>query len=158
MDKEFDKVQEHLPFLQINTTAAREHVSEIEREIRQVKERTRCTTSDFPFEHIPTMILIYTVYNVYLWLNAFPIRSGITGGFSPRELVTGLTISFHKHCQFDVGAYVEASEDAMITNSNRDRTHPCIYLGPSGNRQGSHNCFDLNTSAVVVRRSTIQIP
>ena len=31
MDKEFDKVQEHLPFLQINTTAAREHVGEIER-------------------------------------------------------------------------------------------------------------------------------
>ena len=34
MDKEFDKVQEHIPFLQINTTAAREHVGEIEREIR----------------------------------------------------------------------------------------------------------------------------
>ena len=63
MDKEFDKVQEHLPFLQINTTAAREHVGEIEREIRQVKERTRCTTSDFPFEHIPTMSL-YTPYTM----------------------------------------------------------------------------------------------
>ena len=150
MDKEFDKVQEHLPFLQINTTAAREHVGEIEREIRQVKKRTRCTTSDFPFEHIPTMVLVYTVYNVCLWLNAFPIRSGITGDFSPRELVTGLTVNFHKHCRFDVGAYVEASEDAMITNTNSDRTHPCIYLGPSVNREGSHNCFDLNTSSVVV--------
>ena len=59
---------------------------------------------------------------------------------------------------FDVGAYVEAREDAMITNSNRDRTHPCIYLGPSGNLQGSHLCFDLNTGAVVVRRSAEQIP
>ena len=59
---------------------------------------------------------------------------------------------------FDVGAYVEASEDAMITNSNRDRTHPCIYLGPSGNLQGSHHCFDLNTGSVVVRRSAEQIP
>ena len=58
MDKEFDKVQEHLPYLQINTTAAREHVGKIERETRQVKERTRCTTSEFSFEHIPTMVLI----------------------------------------------------------------------------------------------------
>ena len=87
------------------------------------------------------MVLIYTVYNMCLWLNVFPIRLGITGGFSPRELVTGLTVIFLKHCQFDVGAYIEASTDAIITNDNSDRTHPCIYLGPPGNRQGSHNCF-----------------
>ena len=35
---------------------------------------------------------------------------------------------------------------------------PRIYLGPSGNRQGSHNYFDLHTSSVVVRRSAKQIP
>ena len=34
MDKDFDAVKEHLPFLEINTTAAREHVAEIERELR----------------------------------------------------------------------------------------------------------------------------
>ena len=49
MDKEFDKVQEHIPFWQINTTVAREHVGEIEIEIKQIKERTWCTTSEFPF-------------------------------------------------------------------------------------------------------------
>ena len=31
MDKEFDAIKEYAPFLQINTTAAREHVGEIER-------------------------------------------------------------------------------------------------------------------------------
>ena len=63
MDKDFDAVKDHIPFLQINTTAAREHVGEIEREIRTVKERVRCTTGEFPFQHIPTMVLIYVVYN-----------------------------------------------------------------------------------------------
>ena len=94
IDNKFDAVKKHVPFLAVNTTAAREHVGEIECKIRTVKERVRCTTGEFPFEFIPTMVLIYVVYNIALWLNAFPIRSGITGGFSPRELVTGLTVIF----------------------------------------------------------------
>ena len=87
-------MKEHVPFLQINTTAAREHVGEIERNIRIVKERVRCITEEFPFQTIPTMVFIYVIYTEALWLNAVPIRSGITGGFSPRELITGLTINF----------------------------------------------------------------
>ena len=62
MDKEFDAVKEPVPFLQVNTTAASGHVGEIEREIRTVKERVRCTTGEFPFRNIPTMVLIYTVW------------------------------------------------------------------------------------------------
>ena len=109
MDKEFGAVKKHVPFLAVNTTAAREHAGEIERKIRIVKERVRCTMGEFPFEFILTMVLIYVVYNAALWLNAFPTRSHITGGFSPRELVTGLTITVLKHRQCNVGAYVEAS-------------------------------------------------
>ena len=120
-------------------------MGEIERKIRTVKEQIRCTTGEFPFQYIPTMVLIYVVYNVCLWLNVFPIRSGITGRFLLRELVTGLTVNLFRHCQFDVGAYVEAITDAIITNDNSDRTHPWIYLGLAGNRQGSHNCFFLLT-------------
>ena len=33
VDKSFDAVKEYVPLLQINTTAAREHVGEIEREL-----------------------------------------------------------------------------------------------------------------------------
>ena len=57
----------------------------------------------------------------------------------------------------DVGAYVEASTDTIITIGNIDRTHACISLVPSGNRQGSVNCFDLDTDQVVVRRTVKQI-
>ena len=103
------------------------------------------------------MVLIYTVYNVCLWLNAFPVRSGITGGFSPRELITCLTVNFKDHCKFDMGGYVEASTDGVITNNNSERTHACIFLGPSGNRQGLLNCFDLETGKFVVRRSAKQL-
>ena len=103
MDKEFDAIKEFVPFLEVNTAAARENVGEIERDIQQIKDRVRCTTSEFPFTNIPTMVLIYTVNNVCLWLNEFLIRSGIIGGFSPRELITGLTVNFKDHCKFDNG-------------------------------------------------------
>ena len=45
MDKEYGAVKEHMQFLEVNMTAAREHVAEIERELQQVKERVRCTSS-----------------------------------------------------------------------------------------------------------------
>ena len=65
----------------------------------------------------------------------------------------GLTVNFKDHCKFDVGGYVEASTSSVITNNNSDRTHACIFLGPSCNRQGSLNCFDLETGKVVVLSS-----
>ena len=57
----------------------------------------------------------------------------------------------------DVGAYVEAITNAIITNGNNDRTHACIELGPYSNRQGSVNCFELDMGRVVVRRTVKQI-
>ena len=43
MDMEFEKLRDMLPNVTLNTTAAREHVGEIERKIRVVKERARST-------------------------------------------------------------------------------------------------------------------
>ena len=71
--------------------------------------------------------------------------------------MTGLTVKFTKHCTVDVGAYVEASTNAIITDVNNDRTYACITLGPSGNRQGSINCFNLDTGGVVVCRTVKQM-
>ena len=64
MDMEFIKVKDLVPLVEINTTAAREHVGLIERKIRHVKKETRATTSEFPFNWIPTLVLIHTVYGV----------------------------------------------------------------------------------------------
>ena len=40
MDGEFEKIRPLLPNLECNTTAAKEHISEAERTIRTIKERT----------------------------------------------------------------------------------------------------------------------
>ena len=64
MDQEFEKIKDVLPLVEINTTAAREHVPEIERRIRTIKERVRATTSHFPFNPIPKLVLIQTLYTI----------------------------------------------------------------------------------------------
>ena len=130
--------------------AAREHVGLIEWTIQVVKEKTRAPTSLFLFKSIPVMVLIHTVYTVIFWLNVFPNMSK-EQWFSPREISTGLTDDYKRNCKTVVGAYSKASIDAKITNSNVERRQSCIYLGPSGNRQGSVKCFVIETGVVIVR-------
>ena len=134
MDREFEPVKDLVPIVEINTTAAREHVVLIERRIRVVKEKTRASSSQFPFENIPMMVLIHTVYTAVFWLNAFPNMSE-KQWFSPREIITGSTINYKRDCKAVVGVYVEASTDAEITNDNSECRQSCIYLGPAGNCQ-----------------------
>ena len=50
MDMEFEKLKDLIPQLTINTMAAREHVGEIERRIRVIKERARGTMSVLPYK------------------------------------------------------------------------------------------------------------
>ena len=72
MDREFEKVKDLIPLVEVNTAAAREHVAVIEQKIRHVKERVRSTTSEFPFQWIPILILVHIVYFCVFWINAFP--------------------------------------------------------------------------------------
>ena len=72
MDMEFEKMKELVPLVEVNTTAAREHVGLIESKIRYMKEKIRATTSEFPFTWILILVLIQTVYNRAFWINAFP--------------------------------------------------------------------------------------
>ena len=72
MYMEFEKVREKLAIIEVNTTAAREHVPETERQIRLIKERVRCTTSDFPFDPIPRLVFIRIVYTCVMWINSIP--------------------------------------------------------------------------------------
>ena len=50
----------------MNISAVSEHVGEIKRSIGMTKERTRYTTSKFFFQSIPTNVLIYTVYIIFM--------------------------------------------------------------------------------------------
>jgi len=52
-DNDFDKVTDHAPNVIINTPTASEHVDEIERRIRVIKERCRGILCTLPYTHFP---------------------------------------------------------------------------------------------------------
>ncbi len=145
MDGEFEKVKPFLPTLECNTTAAKEHVSEAERTIWTMKERTRGLIATLPFSHIPRRMKIGFVYFVVLWLNAFPVRLGVSATYLPRELVMRQKLDYKKHCQVLPGSYCKVHDEPVPTNTMVARTHACIALGPTGSLQGTIKFYCLTT-------------
>ena len=158
MDGEFEKIKPLMPTVICNTTAASEHVTDVERKIRVVKERTRGTMATLPFKHVPRRMKIELVYFGVFWLNAFPTKSGVSRQFSPRELVPRLKADYAKHCRVLFGSYCEVHDEPSPSNSMKPRTHPAIALGPSGNLQGTVKFYSLNTGLVLRRRKFNLIP
>ena len=64
MDNEFEKLQNLVPILTINTTAEKEHVPEVERKIWLIKERGRGILNTLQFKKMPRLMLIELVYHV----------------------------------------------------------------------------------------------
>jgi hypothetical protein len=87
MDMEFEKLKDLLPNIALNTTATREHVGEIERKIKVIKERARGMISTLPYKMLPKLVTIELLHLCVVWMNSFPVKSGVSEKYSPRELV-----------------------------------------------------------------------
>jgi hypothetical protein len=160
MDREFECLRLELLThgVNLNTTAAREHVLDIERKIRLIKERTRELRSTLPFKNIPGRMIIEMLANVVLWINAFPPASGVSKTYSPRTTMTGTALDFNKHCQIPFGAYAEVHEDRNSTNTMSERTQPEICLGPTANFQGSYKFISLLTGKRITCKQFKELP
>ena len=63
--------------LEVNTTAAREHIAKSERQSFLMRERARFSTSDMldcGIKYLHKQFVIHMVYTFFLWLNAFPLK------------------------------------------------------------------------------------
>jgi hypothetical protein len=158
LDNEFESLSPLLPSIVANTTAAREHVAEIERRIRTIKERGRGIKNTLPFKKVPKLVLIELINFVVMWLNAFPSKSGISARYSPRELILRRKLTFDKHCRVPFGTYCEVDDDPIPSNDTRSRTTPAIALGPTGNAQGTYKFFSLVTGKKIKRRTWTRLP
>jgi len=63
--------------INVNITGIDEHVPEIKRYIRTVKEWARAIINTLPFDILPHRLIVETVYNTIFWLNCFPHKEGI---------------------------------------------------------------------------------
>jgi hypothetical protein len=152
MDREFEYLRDNLRGITLNTTAASEHVPEIERQIQVIKERARAIWSTLPFTKVPNRKIVELINFVVLWLNAFPPASGISQTYSPRTIMTGTTLDYKKHCRLSFGAYVETHEENKPSNTLKERTQAAICLGPTANFQGSYKFLCLRTGRHIARK------
>jgi hypothetical protein len=91
---------------------------------------------------------MHLVYFAVLWLISLPVAAEVSEQYSLRKIVLGRKLDFAKHCIAPFGSYIEAHDDPTITNTMHPRTFPGIFLSPTGNHQGTHKVFDINTGVV----------
>ncbi len=142
----------------VNLASANEHVPEIERRIRVVKERCRASRHDLPFQRIPKLLTIHIVLNSVRMLNFFPTRGGISDSISPKTIMSGEVLDYNKHLRLQIGQYCQVHEEESPRNGQVARTKGAISLGPSGNLQGGHKFMALNTGKKITRRNWDVIP
>ena len=128
---------------QVNLASKSEHVPEIERRIRVVKERARATWHSLPFKRIPKLLTIYIILNAVKLLNFFPSKGSILAVWSPRTIMTGEILDYKKHLCLQTGQYCQVHEEDLPRNSQNARTKGAIALGPSGNLQGGYKFMSL---------------
>ena len=80
MDMEFDKVVPYIPVVVINTSAASEHVAEVKRHISLYGSHAFQKNSKHHDYQLGAFL--------FFWLNATPVKPGITSIYSPRKINT----------------------------------------------------------------------
>jgi hypothetical protein len=159
-DNEFKGLRAKILELKIylNCAAANEHVPEIERAIRVIKERVRATISSLPFRALPFRFTKELVSHLVTCLNMFPRRGGVSNNLSPRTLICGLPIDYNLQCRVPFGAYCEVHDEHTPTNTMESRTTPAVSLGPTGNLQGTYKFYSLQSRKMIVRRHWTELP
>jgi hypothetical protein len=130
MDGQFETLRGDLADLNIalETCGHDDHVPEIERHIRTLKERARAVYNTLPFQRLPARMIIELIHYCTFWLNAFPHADVLSDVLSPRNIVSGLGIDFNRHCKIEFGAYAQVHEDHNNSITRKPRAHSLFVL------------------------------
>ena len=140
----------------LNTTSRDEHVGDIERYIRTVKECMRGISNTIPFKRLTRSMVMELAKAVVYWLNSVPSSTGVSPTMSPRTIITGQLLDYHKHCQYEFGEYVQTHEEH--DNSLLSRTVGAIALRPTGNQQGGYFFMSLHTGRIINHLHATKLP
>ena len=98
----------------LNICANDEYVPKIKHFIQTIKEWTCCMYHSIPFQCFPTLMLKEMISASIFWLNMFPAHDGVSDTLSPRALMTGYDLDYHKHCRLQLGVMYKPMRN-MIT-------------------------------------------
>jgi hypothetical protein len=160
-----DRAFEHLrPVLErlnvhLNTTSANEHVPEVERFIRVIKERVRGFVTTYPVSNLPNVMKIHLLQHTVQMLNLTIQPNGVSDILSPAGIVLGSQLDAHIHCRLEFGSYCQIHEEPSPSNDvNLPRTIDAIALRPLGNAQGGYYFLCLSSWRILARRAWTQLP
>ena len=133
----------------LNTTSRDEHMGDVERYIRTIKECMRGVSNTIPFKRLTRNMVMELAKAVVYWLKSIPSNTGVSPTMSLRTIVTGQLLDYHKHCRYEFGEYVQTHEEH--DNSLLSRTVGAIALRPTGNQQGGYFFMSLHTGHIINR-------
>ena len=160
-DREFkpllDELQQEHGFTP-NYANAQEHVAPAERNNRTIQERVRAVYHRSPLKTPPKRIIEVMVTECTKRLNYFPAKGGCSAYYSPREILHKVKISFERHCRVPLLQYVLAHDEPQLSNTLRARALDCLYVGPTDNAQGGHECYHIPSKRLITRAFVTPIP
>jgi hypothetical protein len=142
--------------IEVVQTSRGQHVPDVERAIRTLKERIRGFLNTLPFR-LDSILLIELVYYCTIQLNLFP-GANTMGGRSPRELLTGRVPDAKKLCALSFGQFVYVSKSNAIKNNMEPRAIPAIALSPVGNETGSYYFMSLQSWKTIQSANWVTAP
>ena len=157
-DNEFAPLQANIRPVIANIVAADDHVGQVERSIRTIKERVRATVHGLPFRRYPVLMVRELVTLSVRTLNQLPNRKGILPTMSPRKIITGLPDPDYNSMRIEFGQYAQVFEERRQTSTTAPRTIGAIALNPTGNAQGSYYFLSLTTGARISRQQWTELP
>jgi hypothetical protein len=156
--REFSCITNELLPTPINIADADDHVAEVERSIRTIKERTRCLVQGLPYRRIPKAMMRAAIENATKVLNHFPAQNGVSDTLSPLTIMTGKPGPDYNDLKIEFGAYTQVFEDNDPTNITKARTTGAIALTPTGNAQGGYFFLSLTTGRKISRQQWDELP
>jgi len=155
---EFECIRNDVLPSRLNVTAADDHVGEVERSIRTMKERARTIIHGLPFKRLPKVMIQALVYHATKGLNLFPAKNGISDTLSPLTIMTGRANPDYNDLKLEFGSYVQVFEDNTSSNTTTSRNTGAIVLNPTGNAQGDYFFMSLVTGKRLSRHQWTKIP
>ena len=133
--------------LEVCTT--NEHVKEVERSIRTIKDMLRATAHGMPYRRLPRPMIKGLVTYCVQNLNNFPYANGVSQDASPATIVRGAPPPDYNAFKLEFGAYVLVTD--KTTNTPRARAFGAIALHPTESNDGSYRFMSLSTGETISR-------